>query len=170
MNKRVIISTLANIFTVLCCVVIVIGIIGLVGVVMGIRPFVMISESMHPEVLKNSLVLLDTRSKMNDVVVGDNVAYLLGKVEAMHKCVAVSPDELTVCSLADNGESTVTPSTYLGKQVLAVPSVGVRIREIAKYKWIVIVIAGLLVVAGCIPRGKKTQKMKTAEKTAPQST
>lgn len=41
-------STLANIYTVLCVVLITIGIVSLIGVIVGIRPFVMISESMHP--------------------------------------------------------------------------------------------------------------------------
>ena len=52
MNKMLLKSTLSNLFTVLCVVVVVIGIVSLVGVMMGIRPFVMISESMHPEVPK----------------------------------------------------------------------------------------------------------------------
>ena len=142
-------------YTVLCVVLIALGIISLVGVIMGIRPFVMISESMHPEVPKNSLVLLDTRSKMDDVAVGDNVAYVLGKVEAMHKTVSVGSDEVVVRSLADDGTSVVTADTYLGKEVLSVPAVGGWIRGVLDYKWIVIGIAGLLVVAGCIP-GKKT--------------
>ena len=38
------------------------GSFSLIAVITGIRPFVMISESMHPEVLKNSLVLLNTTS------------------------------------------------------------------------------------------------------------
>ena len=122
MNKMLIKSTLSNIYTVLCCVVVVLGIVSLVGVVMGIRPFVMISESMHPEVPKNSLVLLDTRSIVTDVAVGDNVAYVLGKVEAMHKVMEKTDTELIVRSLADEGTSVVTPSTYLGKEVSAVGS------------------------------------------------
>ena len=100
-------STLANMYTVFCIVLITIGIISLIAVIMGIRPFVMISESMHPEIPKNSLVLLDTRAKMTDVAVGDNVAYVLGKVEAMHKTVSVGSDELVVKSLADEGTSVV---------------------------------------------------------------
>lgn len=152
MNKRVIVSTLSNIFTVLCCVVIAIGIVSPVGVMMGVRPFVMISESMHPEVPKNSLVLLDARSNISDVAIGDNVAYLLGKVEAMHKVSRIEPDKLIVRSLVDEGVSVVTPSTYLGKEVLSIPQIGGWIRRTLDYKWIVIVIAGLLVVAGCIPR------------------
>lgn len=170
MNKMLIKSTLSNLYTVLCVVVVVIGIASLVGVIMGIRPFVMISESMHPEVPKNSLVLLDTRSKMDDVAVGDNVAYVLGKVEAMHKVVSIDTGEtgektLVVKSLADDGESTVTGSTYVGKEVLSIPGVGGWIREIVKYRWVVIVAAIGLVVAGCIP-GKKTTVSGAVDRTS----
>ena len=127
-------------YTVLCVVLIVIGMISLIAVLAGIRPFVMISESMHPEVPRNALVLLDTRSNVTDVAVGDNVAYVLGKVEAMHKVSSVSTSSgenesiestgvgenktLIVKSLADEGASVVTPSTYLGKEVLSIPAVG----------------------------------------------
>ena len=152
-------ATLSNIFTVLCCVVIIVGIVSLIAAVAGIRPFVMISESMHPEVPKGSLVLLNTNSKMNDAAVGDNVAYVLGKVEAMHKTVSVGSGELVVKSLADNGESTVTPSTYLGKEVLSIPAVGGWIRKMLDYKWIVIVAGVGLVVIGCMPGvGRKPDK------------
>lgn len=103
---------------------------------------------------KNSLVLLSTHTPLSDIDVGDNLAYLLGKVEAMHKVSRIEPDELVVKSLADDGESVITPSTYLGKEVLHIPGVGGWIRKALDYKWIVIVIAGLFVVVGCIPRGK----------------
>ncbi len=129
MNKMLLKSTLSNIFTVICSVVIVIGIVSLIAVIVGIRPFVMISESMHPEVPKNSLVLLNTSSKMDDVAVGDNVAYLLGKVDAMHKVTERTDEELTVKSLADDGESTVNASSYVGKEILSIPAVGGWIRR-----------------------------------------
>lgn len=151
-------------YTVLCVVVVILGISSLVAVVMGLRPFVIISESMHPEVPKGSLVLLDTRAKMTDVAVGDNVAYILGSVEAMHKTVFVGSDELIVRSLADEGTSVVTAGTYLGKEVVVIPQVGGWIRRTLDYKWIVIVIAGLLVVAGCIP-GKKTTISRAVDRT-----
>lgn len=163
-------STLANMYTVLCVVVVVLGIVSLIAVGAGIRPFVMISESMHPEVPKNSLVLLNTRSNISDVAVGDNVAYVLGKVEAMHKTVSVGQDEVVVRSLADEGTSVVTPSTYLGKEVLSIPQVGGWIRRTLDYKWIVIIAAAGLIVFGCIPKGKKPEKMKPAENAAPQRT
>ena len=161
MNKMLIKSTLSNIFTILCCVVVVIGIVSLVGVIMGIRPFVMISESMHPEVPKGSLVLLDTSASLSDIDVGDNVAYILGSVEAMHKTVSVGSDELVVRSLADEGESKVTADTYLGKEVLSIPGIGGWIRSVLNYRWVVIVMAGVLIIAGCIP-GRKAESQKAA--------
>ena len=189
-------SILANIYTVLCVVLIAIGIVSLIAVMAGIRPFVMISESMHPEVPKGSLVFLDTRANMTDVAVGDNVAYVLGKVEAMHKVTAISTvspassdsanpgvmaesesgrktvpvdnmstetvengesgkKTLVVKSLADEGTSVITPLTYLGKEVLHIPGVGGWIRSILNYRWVVIVVAVGLIVAGCIPRMRK---------------
>lgn len=169
MNKMLLKSTLSNIFTVICCVVIVVGIVSLIAVIAGIRPFVMISESMHPEVPKNSLVLLDTASNVTDVAVGDNVAYVLGKVEAMHKTTRLSSDdngnvdEIVVRSLADDGESVVTASTYLGRQVLAVPGVGGWLRSVLNYKWIVVAIAVALIVAGCVPgKAEKEENQKAA--------
>lgn len=161
-------STLANMYTVFCVVLIAIGIISLVGVMMGLRPFVMISESMHPEVPKNALVILNTSASFDEVRPGDNVAYVLGKVEAMHKVSRIEPDKLIVRSLADDVESVITASTYLGKEVLAVPGVGGWIRGVLDYKWIVIVIAGLLVVVGCMPRGK--DRKEEPQKAAAEST
>ena len=146
---------------------------------MGLRPFVMISDSMHPEVPKNILVLLSTHAPISDIDVGDNVAYVLGKVEAMHKVTAVSTDTgensgteagesgektLVVRSLADQGESLVSADMYLGREVLVVPGVGGWIRGIVRMKWIVIGLAVVLIIAGCIPKGKK------AENAAAQST
>ena len=164
MNKMLIKSTLSNLFTVLCVVIVIMGLINVVGVVMGLRPFVMISESMHPEVPKNSLVLLDTDSKMGDVAVGYNVAYLLGKVEAMHKVTERKDEELTVKSLADDGESTVTASTYMGKEVLSIPQVGGWIRKALDYKWAIVAVAAVLIIIGCIPRKKdqNEESMKAA--------
>ena len=162
MKKMLIRTTLSNIFTVLCCVAIFVGITSLIAVVMGIRPFVMISESMHPEVPKNALVLLDTSASLSDVKTGDNVGYVLGKVVAMHKTIHLSSDdsgnvdEIVVKSLADDGESTVTTATYLAKEVLSIPQIGGWIRKALDYKWIVIIAAAGLIIIGCVPKGKRT--------------
>jgi len=150
-------STLSNLFTVLCILIVIMGLISVVAVVIGIRPLVMISESMHPEVPKGSLVLLDTRSNVTDVAVGDNVAYVLGKVEAMHKVTGINPEtgEVVVKPVAEtDGKTVVTSDTYLGKEIMSIPAVGGWIRSVLNYRWVVIIAAIGMVVVGCIPRGK----------------
>ena len=81
-----------------------------------------------------AVAILDTSSNIDDATIGDNVAYLLGKVEAMHKISSVSTDTdenqvLVVKSLSDDGTSVVTASTYLGKEVMSIPAVGGWIRQ-----------------------------------------
>lgn len=74
----------------------------------------------------------------------------------MHKVTEKTDEELTVKSLADDGESTVTASTYVGKEILSIPGVGGWIRKALDYKWAVVTVAGMLVIAGCIPRKRTT--------------
>lgn len=74
----------------------------------------------------------------------------------MHKTVSVGTDEIVVKSLADDGESTVNASNYLGKEALSILQVGGWIRKALDYKWIVIVAAAGLIIIGCIPKKKAT--------------
>ena len=73
----------------------------------------------------------------------------------MHKVMEKSTKELVVSSLADDGETTVTTSTYIGKEILSIPQVGGCIRKALDYKWIVIIVAAGLIIAGCISRGQE---------------
>ncbi len=70
---------------------------------------------------------------------------------------------MTVKSLADDGESTVTASTYMDKEVLSIPQVGGWIRKALDYKWIVIVAAAVLIIIGCIPKGRQSHRKKQLE-------
>ena len=95
---------------------------------------------------------------MDDVAVGDNVAYILGSVEAMHKTVSVGSDEsqeLVVKPVAEtDGQTVVTADTYLGKEVLSIPQAGGWIRKALDYKWAIVAVAAVLIIIGCIPRKK----------------
>ncbi|SFP36662.1 hypothetical protein SAMN04487928_101115 [Butyrivibrio proteoclasticus] len=62
---------------------------------------------------------------------------------------------LVVRSLADQGETLVSANMY-EEEVLSIPAVW-GIRNVLNYKWVLIGIAGVLIIVGCIPR-KKNQK------------
>ena len=91
MSKEYIIKYLYSIV----CSIWVIGLLSLSAVMIGIRPFVIISESMSPEIPKNSLVLINTRYDIEDLKAGQNIAYILGKVEAIHKVTAIKNSSVT---------------------------------------------------------------------------
>ena len=144
-------TTLTNMHIVLCSLLIVLGMLSMIAISVGIKPFIMVSESMSPEVPKNSFVLIDTHARIDDVEEGQNVAYLLGKFEAMHKVVAKREDKIVVRSLVDGQETIVGKDMFLGKEILTIPSLGEWIYKILKHTWIVIVVAVGFIVWGCIP-------------------
>ena len=84
-------KTLSNLYLVLR-IVFPLGLISLIAVAVGTRPFVMISESMHPKVPKNSHVLMNTLSGMDNFSAGHNIVYVLGSAEALHKVSSITFD------------------------------------------------------------------------------
>ena len=148
-------STFSNMYMVFCVTLIVLGVISLTAIIMGIRPFVMVSESMYPEIPKDSIVLLDTNTPFNEIEVGQNIAYILGKFETMHKVTVAGKDELIVKSLVDNEKSVVGRDIFLGREIMSIPGVGGWVYTALHYRWIVIIIAISFIVWGCVPQGKE---------------
>ena len=72
------------------------------------------------------------------------MAYVLGKVEALHKTTCVSSDgsEVRVKSLV------VTRDTYLGREVLSIPNVGEWIRGVLEIECNVVKFASTYEQAG----------------------
>ena len=70
---------------------------------------------------------------------------------------------LVVRSLADQGETLVSADMYIGKEVLSIPAVEGWIRGVLEYKWVVIGIAGVLIIAGCIPKKRITASRQTVQ-------
>ena len=63
-------ETIRNVYSILCCLVIaVVAVIG-VAVIAGYQPKVLVSESMEPEVIRDSLVFVDTHTGLDQVAVG----------------------------------------------------------------------------------------------------
>ena len=91
-------------------------------------------ESMSPEILKNSLVLIKTRYDIEYLKVGQNIAYILGKVEATHKITDVKNGIVRIRSLVDKGTSIVTADTYLVKAIFSIPNISGWIRSVLDYK------------------------------------
>ena len=150
-------STVYRLYLVFCGLLAAVGFISIIAIFLGVHPFVILSESMQPEVPKNSLVLLDTHARFEDVEEGQNIAYILGQIVVMHKVTEVHEDEILVRPLVGNGVSVVKRDTFLGKEILSIPGIGEGAWKALQHKKIILVAALVLLIIGCIPKGKKRQ-------------
>lgn len=145
-------STAYHLYLVFCGLLVAVGLISIIAIFLGVRPFVILSESMQPEVPKNSLVLLDTHARFEGVEEGQNIAYIPGQIVVMHKVTEVHEDEILVRPLVGNGVTVVKRDTFLGKEILSIPGCGERIWNALQHKKIIVAAALVLLIVGCIPK------------------
>ena len=144
---------LHRLYNVLMVLLIIIAVIAAIGIMAGIRPRIIITSSMEPEILKGSLVLLNTSTKFESLEEGDVVAFRSGNTEVMHRITDISEDEVTVTADKGTGKATVSKSTYIGKFVISFPLIGGALRNILERGiWIVVLVAVAFIVIGCIEK------------------
>lgn len=154
---------LSRLYAIFCGLLAAVGIISIIAILFGVRPFVIVSESMQPEVPKNSLVLLDTHARFEDVEEGENIAYIQGQIEVLHKVTEVKEQEITVRPLSGNGKSVVKRDAFLGKEILSIPGIGDWTRRALQQRIIMIIAAAGLVIVGCVLMGKKREEVAVDE-------
>ena len=147
-------TTIRNIYTVLCALVIATVVMLAVAVIAGYQPKVLVSESMEPEVIRDSLVFVDTNSTLDQIMVGDNVVFDLDGVQILHKVREIHPDTHSVVVSGINGsdETLVDSSTFIGRQGATFPRLGKYFYWVEKDgMWAAVVVAVVMVVIGCVP-------------------
>lgn len=93
----------------------------------GVRPYVVMSGSMEPEIKTGSLCFVNTRAAYEDVREGDIIAFLNGVgMPVTHRAVRIT--EVGIETRGDNNDVTdgitTTEENYLGETVLSLPWAG----------------------------------------------
>ncbi|MBQ9210896.1 MAG: signal peptidase I [Clostridia bacterium] len=154
-------TTIRNIYTVICCLVIALVLALGVAVIAGYQPKVLLSESMEPEVIRGSLVFVDTNATLDQIMVGDNVVFDLDGVQILHKVRAVHTDDgvvesVVVSGLGSSDETLVDSSTFIGRQGATFPRLGKYFYWVEKDgMWAGISVACVLILIGCVPWNRK---------------
>ena len=150
-------ETIKNIYIVICCLVIALVLALGVAVIAGYQPKVLVSESMEPEVIRDSLVFVDTHTRLDQVAVGDNAVFSLEGVEILHKVRAVHTDDgvvesVVVSGLGSSDETLVDSSTFIGRQGATFPRLGKYFYwvETSGLK-VAIGVATLMIIIGAVP-------------------
>lgn len=102
----------------------------LVFILAGYRALVVVSGSMAPFLSVGDIAVVNTRVSQNGVMVGDVVAFYLGRDVVIHRVVRIinTSSGVKYVTRGDANESPdpfrVTPNALLGKYVFKIPLVG----------------------------------------------
>lgn len=93
---------------------------------MGIRPYIVLSGSMEPEISTGSLCFINTRSPYKDIKMGDVIAYEKGGMLVIHRSVKVTKSGIETKGDANRISDgiTTTAANYKGKVFYSIPVLG----------------------------------------------
>ena len=130
----------------------------------GNRIYAVQSGSMEPAIQTGSAVLVETKTGLNGIAVGDVICFEAANgTPVIHRAVRVAVEGIETKGDANNTEdfSTVTKQNYIGKTVFVIPKVGFILicLHSRKGKIIAVTLIVLLLILSFIPENKN-QKSK----------
>lgn len=158
---------------------IIIGIIAVLIIfvpwIAGIRPFVILSGSMEPELSVGTIVYSNTKVAAEEVNVGDVIVFKMKDQDVAHRVIAVNEDK-TFTTKGDANETEdfapVKFENYVGKAEFVVPYLGYVLQAIQTPtgKFVLFTIIGLNIVYFIFakedePKSNKEEKAKKSKKT-----
>lgn len=92
----------------------------------GIRPMIVMSGSMEPEIKTGSLCFVNTRAEYRKIREGDIITFNLAGAEITHRAVEQKPQGFITKGDANtvNDLGLVTKETFTGKAMFSVPYAG----------------------------------------------
>lgn len=126
----------------------------------GFKTYVVVSDSMHPSIPKNSFVYVKTMDeetirdtiKINDVIAAD-----MGQTPLMHRVISITSTHITMHGDANDEEEneTITYDQVIGLVVFHIPWIGLLFRSFLPWLIIALIICGYIVVKKLIKEIKR---------------
>ena len=154
-------KTLLNIFfTAIILTAIIFG----VSLLIGFRPYIVLSGSMEPSIQTGSLVFVDTKSDFEEVAIGDVIAYKAGTDTLVtHRVIGRESGLLE--TKGDNNEIsdgfTTSKENFVGMTMLNVPKAGYFFAWIQTKRGIILsvtAVTALLILDIALSEDKKKEE------------
>ena len=150
-------AVVKNVVGVIAGIGAVVGIVCLVLVLVGFRPFILVSPSMEPLYTKGSLVWADTRPTLDEIEVGDVLVYRASSGNlVMHRLVGHNLLQGDANNVAQEVELDKT--NYVGRAAFSLPWLGDAVAAVLSFRWVVFVVVAILLVLACIPARPLSKK------------
>lgn len=127
-------------------------------VLLGYRPFVLLSPSMEPLYREGSLCLINTKTTLDEVEVGDVLVYRTADFLVLHRLVGISDrteDGLVVEMQGDanNVAQSVKLSNvnYVGREAFTIPGLGSFVTRLLSMPALIWSFVGVFIVLACVP-------------------
>ncbi len=141
-----------NIFQILSIsVVIILIIILLIPLLIGIKPYIVLSGSMEPKIKTGSVAYINTHVDVQTISEGDIIGFMQGDKEVTHRVVSINENNTFVTKGDSNANADFAPVTfeqYRGKTIFSIPYLGNLINSFKTKtgKFIIGIIIGLNIV------------------------
>lgn len=117
----------------LMAIIIIVGTIFLILFFIGIKPFVVQTGSMEPEIQTGSISFINQNIKYEDIKLNDIIAFSMPSGERVtHRAISISEEGIETkgdANVVADG-MLVTKQNYFGKNVCSIPKVGYVISKI----------------------------------------
>lgn len=103
----------------------------------GYRHYVPISSSMHPKIPKYSLVYIKQTDTVEDLKIGDIIAYQGTEKPVLHRIIEIDGEIIqTQGDANDTPDAPIKFNQVIGKMVFSIPYIGILF--VSPYPWLVI--------------------------------
>lgn len=123
---------LTEFFDVLATVLILTAALIFAPILSGVRPYIVLSGSMEPEIKTGSVVYVNQRSGIEDVSVGDIIAFYSGGHAVTHRVTRINGNQIVTKGDANRTDDSelVDSKNFIGKTVLTVPYIGYALNSL----------------------------------------
>ena len=134
---------------------------------LGVKSFIIVSESMEPTIMTNDLIFITNTSKEN-LEVGDIISFKTGDYINTHRIVRIEEkngEEVYITKGDNNNSEDRTPvklQDIEGKYLFRLPGFG-KITEILKSKVTLVILLVFLVIISCYEVRISKRKLKRKE-------
>ena len=144
-------AVVKNVVAVVAGIGAIVGIVCLVLVLLGYKPFILVSPSMEPLYTKGSLVWADTRPTLDEIEIGDVLVYRASSGNlVMHRLVGHNLLQGDANNVAQEVE--LSSVNYVGRAAFSLPWLGDAVAAVLSFRWVVFVVVAALLILACIPQ------------------
>ena len=142
---------LKSIINIILTLFIIVGISVLIAYIIGIKPYVVMSGSMEPNIKIGSVSFVNTRYPYKKIQVGDVIAFKRDTIFATHRVVEITDEGFITKGDANNiaDGKIVSQNEYVGKNILSIQKLGYIIQATQTKAGKVILITTIVFILAC---------------------